>query len=70
MAGGPSAVAGCFGITPQALYRFTSKGCWPRTEFTGETDYSARLSRLLATKAIDVSAATLLGLGRRAESAA
>lgn len=46
LAGGQTALANIVGLTPQAVQKWVSTGSFPRTEWTGETEYV----RLIAEK--------------------
>jgi len=39
LAGSQTALASILGLTPQAIQKWFSNGCLPRTEWTGETNY-------------------------------
>lgn len=43
---GVAIVASELGISQRAVYKWLARGCLPRTEFTGETDYSSAISAL------------------------
>lgn len=43
-AGGPIAAAKACGITRQAIDKWVAKGCLPRSDYTGETQYAAKLA--------------------------
>lgn len=43
-AGGAAAASVACGVSPRAIYKWIAAGCLPRTEYTGETDYAARLA--------------------------
>lgn len=43
-AGGVPACAAALGVTPRAIYKWLARGSLPRTEYTGETDYAAKLA--------------------------
>lgn len=45
---GLRALARFCGVTPQAIYKWETKGSLPRTDWTGETDYASRIEE--ATK--------------------
>ena len=45
-AGGQAAVARACGVRQQSVYRWVHRGHLPRTEWTGETDYSSVLASL------------------------
>lgn len=40
LAGSQTALANILGLTPQAIQKWASNGCLPRTEWTGETNYA------------------------------
>lgn len=42
--GGPVSAAKVCGIRRQAVDKWLSKGCLPRTDYTGETNYAQRLA--------------------------
>ena len=46
--GGYSATARVFGVAYQVIVNWVRRGRLPRTEWTGETDYSARIEKALA----------------------
>jgi hypothetical protein len=46
LSGGPSVVADEFGLSRQAVNKWTAQGFLPRTEWTGETDYAGALERM------------------------
>ncbi|MCY1298980.1 hypothetical protein D9M68_704640 [compost metagenome] len=48
--GGPIAAAKICGIRRQAVDKWVSKGSLPRTDYTGETNYAARLADASAGK--------------------
>lgn len=47
---GLRALARFCGVTPQAIYKWETKGSLPRTDWTGETDYASRIEE--ATKGV------------------
>lgn len=47
-AGGVPAVSATCEVSPRALYKWLSADSLPRTEYTGETDYSKRIAALAA----------------------
>ena len=55
------------GVTYQSVKRWEAKGCLPRTDWTGETDYASRIEE--ATKGA-VTRDQLLNLKRNDESCA
>lgn len=55
------------GVTYQSVKRWEVKGCLPRTDWTGETDYASRIEE--ATKGA-VTRDQLLNLKRNDQSAA
>ncbi len=42
--GNQSALADFLGLTPQAIQKWASNKCLPRTEWTGETNYASLIS--------------------------
>lgn len=46
MSGGPVTVAKAFGLSRQAVDKWTAQGFLPRTDWTGETDYAGALERM------------------------
>lgn len=38
-------VADACGLSRRAIYKWIDRGSLPRTEFTGETDYSSRIAK-------------------------
>lgn len=53
------------GVKHQSIYRWEAKGCLPRTDWTGETDYASRIEE--ATKGA-VTRDQLLNLKRNDQS--
>ena len=49
-AGGPAVVGKACGVTYQAVLKWTKSGTLPRTEWTGETNYSAVIEKLTKGK--------------------
>lgn len=43
-------VAKACGVTPRAVYKWISNGHLPRTEYTGETKYAAKIASISAGK--------------------
>lgn len=43
--GGLSTVANIVGKRPSAIHKWVERGCLPRTEWTGETEYAKALER-------------------------
>ena len=43
---GVATCAAELGVTPRAVYKWLARGSLPRTEYTGETNYAARLSHI------------------------
>lgn len=55
-----SVVANVCGLTPKAIYKWIDRGTLPRTDFTGETDYAARIAsvsdgRFTASEILEIS---------------
>ena len=57
------------GVTYQALRKWEMKGRLPRTEWTGETDYAAKISAECAKKGVKVTVADLKTIIRHQEAA-
>lgn len=49
-AGGVPSVAMACGKTPRAIYKWLSADALPRTEYTGETNYAAKIAELAAAR--------------------
>lgn len=47
LAGGQTGIARIVNLTPQAVQKWESNGCFPRTEWTGETNYAQMISEAL-----------------------
>lgn len=62
---GLRALARFCGVTPQAIYKWETKGSLPRTDWTGETDYASRIEE--ATKGV-ITRDQLLNLKRSDKS--
>lgn len=45
-AGGVSAVASAIDLTDRSVYKWIEKGAFPRSEYTGETDYATQIAIL------------------------
>lgn len=58
--GGPILAAKACGISRQAIDRWLTRGSLPRTEYTGETDYAARMAKAAAERGAPFDAAWLL----------
>ncbi|MCQ9423455.1 helix-turn-helix domain-containing protein [Pseudomonas sp. LJDD11] len=69
-AGGVPAVATACGKTPRAIYKWITADCLPRTEYTGETDYAARIAKLAEDKGQPFDVQLLLAEARPSKSAA
>ncbi|MBC2659783.1 hypothetical protein H7A76_30485 [Pseudomonas sp. MSSRFD41] len=69
-AGGVAAVALACGKTPRAIYKWLASGCLPRTEYTGETKYAAKIASLAKAKGKGFKAARLLADAAPSKSAA
>ncbi|MEX2901340.1 hypothetical protein AB3967_08420 [Pseudomonas rhodesiae] len=59
-AGGVPVVALACGKSPRAIYKWLTADCLPRTEYTGETDYSKKIADLAAAKGKPFDPAWLL----------
>ena len=57
-----SVVAEVCGLTPKAVYKWLERGSLPRTEFTGETEYAEKISRVSGGK---YSAAQIRRIGKQ-----
>lgn len=62
---GLRALARFCGVTPQAIYKWETKGSLPRTDWTGETNYASRIEE--ATKGV-ITRDQLLNLKRSDQS--
>ena len=69
-AGGVSAVAVACGKTPRAIYKWLAAGCLPRTDYTGETTYAAKIAALSKANGKPMKAARLLEDASPTKSAA
>lgn len=49
-AGGAAIAARVCEVSSRAIYKWLASGSLPRTEYTGETDYAARLSAAAAAR--------------------
>ena len=66
--GGLSGTARLLGVSVRAVGKWRDAGHLPRTELTGETDYSIRMARALASKSSKTEKAlreTLLATAKR-----
>lgn len=45
-AGGVSTVALAIDLTERSIYKWIEKGAFPRSEYTGETDYAYQIEKL------------------------
>lgn len=45
-AGGVSVVASAIDLTDRSVYKWIEKGAFPRSEYTGETNYAAQIALL------------------------
>ncbi|WP_179998051.1 hypothetical protein [Acinetobacter sp. YH12239] len=45
-AGGVSVVATALNLSERSIYKWIEKGALPRSEYTGETDYSTQIAAL------------------------
>lgn len=45
LSGGPTVVAKLLGVSVRAIYKWIAKGTLPRTEYTGETQYSIAMAK-------------------------
>jgi len=52
--GGVKAVADKTNLTSRAVYKWATKGCLPRTEFSDETNYAEDLSELSGFSAEEI----------------
>ena len=59
-AGGVPAVSATCEVSPRAVYKWLSADSLPRTEYTGETDYSKRIAALAAKNGKPFEATWLL----------
>lgn len=69
-AGGVAPVASACGISLRAIYKWLSSDSFPRTEYTGETDYADRIARLAAERGNHLDAAALRASAAPKRSAA
>lgn len=45
-AGGVSVVASAIDLTDRSVYKWIERGAFPRSEYTGETDYATQIANL------------------------
>lgn len=45
-AGGVSVVASAINLSERSIYKWIEKGAFPRSEYTGETDYATQIATL------------------------
>lgn len=69
-AGGVAPVAKACGKTPRAIYKWLTAESLPRTEYTHETDYAARIAELAASNGKPFDPAWLLAEASPKKSAA
>lgn len=72
-AGGVPPVSATCGVSPRAVYKWLSADSLPRTEYTGETNYSKRIAALAALNGKPFEATWLLAEaypGKNAKTAA
>jgi hypothetical protein len=58
--GGVATASSICGVSQRAIYKWLTAGSLPRTEYTGETDYAARLAKAAAERGDPFDAAWLL----------
>lgn len=65
---GTNGIAQVCGVTYHAAYKWLKKGRWPRTEYTGETDYVTRIAAACREKdpSSQLTRESLLGQGSQA----